>query len=317
MVAEQRVESSRHRCVALVGPTASGKSALSLDVAQELGVDILCCDSVQVYRGLDIGSAKPTPADRAHIPHHLLDLVEPNETFTAMDYCNAAEPLVRASSRLLVGGTGLYLRSVALTTTRVPGDRPPGDPVRTAFEGRWTGAESRTEGAIHRELSARDPVTAAEIHPRNAVRGLRALWLCECAGEPVSAVRARHPPQARMDLFIVVLDPGVDPVDARIERRCEAMFRDGLVQEVVALRAQGFDSASTAMKSLGYRQVSEHLDGRSTLADARKSIVAETRAYARRQRTFFRHRLPPAAEVCWIDRAEAFPVEQARRFLRG
>ena len=217
--------------MALLGPTAAGKSSLSLEVADALAVPILACDSVVVYRGLDIGSAKPSAADQARVPHHLIDLVEPDATFTALDYCRAAEPLITSGSGLFVGGTGLYLRAVALTTTEVPGDRPPGDPVRQAFEDRWTAAETREGGSIHRELTARDPKTAGEIHPRNAVRALRALWLCECAGEAVSAVRARNPPRPRLELRIVVLDPGVATVDQRIERRCDAMLERGLVED--------------------------------------------------------------------------------------
>lgn len=308
----------RHRCVALVGPTASGKSTLSLEVAHALGVPVLCCDSVQVYRGLDIGSAKPTPAARARVTHHLLDLVEPDRPFTALDYSRAAEPLLRAGPGLFVGGTGLYLRSVALTTTSVPGDRPPGDPVRDAFEDRWRLREAGDPGAIHRELTARDPKTAGEIHPRNAVRALRALWLCACAGEPVSAVRARNPPRARLDLRIVVLDPGVTAVDERIERRCDVMLDSGLVPEVSKLRSRGYDSRCKAMQSLGYRQISEHLEGTCTLAQARTSIIDETRAYARRQRTFFRHKLPvPSGRVAWIERPDDFPLGPMRDFLAG
>ena len=314
------------RALAIVGPTASGKSRLALWLAERLGLPVLCCDSVQVYRGLDIGSAKADAALRERVPHRLIDLVAPDEGFSAGDYAIAAARELGAGPGLVAGGTGFYLRAAAYTHS--------GDEVgdadehgRAAFTAQWEAREREAPGSVHAALAERDPVTAAEIHPRNVVRAVRALWLCEAHGQPVSRVRAVDPPRARVALALVVLDPPAPLLGPAIDARCDAMMRAGFLAEVEMLREAGYSARHKSMRSLGYRQLDSFLDGHGDLAAAVAAIKAETRSYARRQRTYFRHQLAgeavalrvtvaaplwePAVDLSretdpWLARVEAF-----------
>lgn len=332
------------RALAIVGPTASGKSRLALWLAERLGLPVLCCDSVQVYRGLDIGSAKPEAAVRERVAHRLIDLVEPDAAFSAGDYAAAAVRELGAGPGLFAGGTGLYLRAAAWTHS---GDAVGEDdaPARAAFTAQWEAREREVAGSVHAALSERDPATAGAIHPRNVVRALRALWLCEAHGQPVSVVRAVDPPRARMALALVILDPPAALLGPAIDARCDAMMRAGFLAEVEMLREAGYGARHKSMRSLGYRQLDAYLDGargerRSDhdLAAAVAAIKAETRAYARRQRTYFRHQLAGDAVVMsetvtaplwepsvdlsretapWLARALAFLAGEDLKFLAG
>ena len=181
-------------------------------------------------------------------------------------------------------------------------------------------AHARAPGAIHLELVRRDPETAAAIHPNNVVRGLRALWLCERHRAPISEVRRRDPIRAVMDILMVVVDPGVEAVDAAIERRCEAMLTKGWVAEVEKLVAAGYDARYKAMRSLGYRELLEHVMGRTTLEQAHGAITRATRKYARRQRTYFRNQFREhlaMERIVNIDHPDACPVERIEAFVRA
>lgn len=309
------------RVLAIVGPTASGKSGLAQAVARRFAMDIVNCDSVQVYRGLDIGSAKPSPSDRAESTHHMLDLVEPDREFSAGDYARSAQPIIASAGRALIcGGTGLYLRTLAWTQTGMPvsplADASRADETRAQFESEWMAAETRTRGAIHAELARRDPPTAAATHPNNLHRALRALWLCKLAGEPISGRRQRDPPRPQMRVFMVVLDPGQDALAPLIERRCRRMMAAGWLNEVRGLLDAGFAARHKAMQCLGYRQLVEHLQGQSDLETAVADTIRATRQYARRQRTYFRCQLTPAVRVD-IRNADEFPWQRAAAFIEG
>ncbi len=300
------------RAVAFVGPTAAGKARLGREAARRFGVPVLVCDSVKVYRGLDIGSAKPSPATRAAVRHELLDLVDPDAVFSAVDYAREAWTHLRRDGRgLLVGGTGFYLRAVGWTRTDHVDDRdrPPDDPARFAFETRWRAEEAQQAGAIHRALSAVDPSTARSIHPNNLVRLLRALWLCEISGTPVSAMRAADPPRPRLHLMMVVVDPEPDALDHRIAARLERMLEAGWLREVEKLMEAGYDSRCKAMRSLGYRQLLEVVEGRCPLSEARAAIYTATRQYARRQRAYLRTQLP-AERTVWVREPSACPWDE-------
>lgn len=317
------------RAVAIVGPTAAGKSALAISLAQALELPILCCDSVQVYRGLDIGSAKPSAADRARADHRLLDLVDPDESFSSGQYAARALSELARGPAIICGGTGLYLRATVSTHSsdideaalaQTQARSSDHADARASFESEWLEREASEPGAIHRELSRRDPTTAAQIHPNNVIRALRAVWLCETHGEPISAVRQRNPPRPRVELMVVVLDPGVAVVDAAINRRCEAMLARGWLAEVEKLVAAGYDARCKAMRSLGYRELLETVAGRSTLEQAQSAIERATRDYARRQRTYFRHQfrdLVPMERIVHIEHPEACPAARIQSFLRG
>lgn len=278
------------RVLAIVGPTASGKSRLAVHMAERLGWPLLCCDSVQVYRGLDIGSAKAGPELRSRVPHHLIDLVDPDVDFSAGDYAAAALERLAQGPGLFVGGTGFYLRTAAWTYS---GDveREGQDDARAAFTAGWEARERAEPGAVHAALGLVDPATAAAIHPRNVVRSLRALWLCEVSGRPISEVRAADPPRPRLRLGLVVLEPPVPALDRAIDDRCAAMLRAGLVDEVEMLRRGGYDARHKSMRSLGYKQILSHLDGQMSLDAALAEMRRETRQYARRQRTYLRSQL--------------------------
>ncbi len=317
------------RVLAVVGPTASGKSRLAVALAERLGLPVLCCDSVQVYRGLDIGSAKVDRATRERVRHELIDLVDPDQDFSAGDYAAAAWAQLARGPGLFAGGTGFYLRAVALTHSgEGAADAPLHDPERAGFAAAWEARERDAPGAVHGELARRDPLAARAIHPRNVVRALRALWLCERHGRPVSQVREEDPPRARCVLGTIVLDPDPEVLGAAIDARTGAMLRAGLVEEVSTLVRAGYDARHRAMRSLGYRQILDHLGGRLSLSEAAAAIQRETRAYARRQRTYLRHQLAPTwtrtiREPIWLGdqidpRAAVEPlVGPAAEFLGG
>jgi tRNA dimethylallyltransferase len=298
----------RPRLVALVGPTASGKSALALEVAERLSLPILSADSLQVYRYLDIGSAKPGAAERARVPHYLIDLVDPDEPFTAADYAEQGRrvieglrPALSASSApgaLLVGGTGLYVR--ALTGGLIAAPPPP-----AAARQRLAAEVAADPEAARRRLAAADPETARRLPPADRVRLVRALEILEATGRPPSALRAAHRFAERpYDLVTVVLQVEARELDRRIAARVDAMMAAGLVEEVRALHARGYGPELKAMQGLGYRQIGEYLQGRVGLPEAVETLKRATRQYAKRQRTW------------WRAEPSAVPVEAAQARVR-
>jgi tRNA dimethylallyltransferase len=272
--------------LAVLGPTASGKSALGLDLATRLGGEILCCDSMQVYRGMDIGTAKATAEERRRHAHHLLDLVSPGEPFDAASWAACARAAIaevtgRGRLPVIVGGTGLYFRAL----TRGLFDAPPSDPaIRTRHQ-----AEAAAEGvpALHRRLALIDPEAAAHILPGDLLRVSRALEIHQQTGQTITERRRHGPLPPPLAVYTVVLDPARPRLRARVEQRVAAMMTAGFLDEVRALRSAGFGPAR-ALQAIGYRQLGDHLDGRRSLADAVADIGRATVAYARRQRTWFR-----------------------------
>lgn len=321
-------DTPRPRAVAIVGPTAAGKSTLALELATELSLPILCCDSVQIYRGLDIGSAKPSLVERAHVPHFGLDLVDPDDEFSAGQYGQHARAVLdREGPAILCGGTGFYLRATGWTHSG--DDHPVRDrarkhdhgPERELFEQLWFDREAADPAAVHRALVSVDPATAATIHPRNVVRAVRALWLCEREGEPISELRRREPPRTLVDLLMIVIDPGVEAVDRAIAARCSAMFDAGWIAEVENLRAAGYDARHKSMRSLGYREILEHLAGTKSRSETLAAITYATRQYARRQRTYFRHQFRtllsqlPTEPIVHIESTQSCPSAIVADFL--
>jgi tRNA dimethylallyltransferase len=272
--------------VAVLGPTASGKSALGLALAERFDGEILCCDSMQVYRGMDVGTAKAGPEERARRPHHLLDLVDPGEPFHAAAWAAAARAAIaevsgRGRLPIIVGGTGLYFRAL----TRGLFDAPPPDPeirARHQAEAAASGVES-----LHRRLAEVDPATAARLLPGDLLRISRALEIHEQTGQPISERHRQVAPPPPLELFTVILDPSTAELRPRIAARVQAMMAAGFLDEVRRLRAQGV-GATRALQAIGYRQLGEHLDGTIALLPALTEIERVTVAYARRQRTWFR-----------------------------
>jgi tRNA dimethylallyltransferase len=272
--------------LALVGPTASGKTEASLQVAQALDAEILPIDSMLVYRGMDVGTAKPAPHERAEVPHHLLDVADPTEPFSvarfqAMARATLRDLAVRGGRGLLVGGSGLYFRAV-VDDLVFPGTDPR---LRRTLE-----AEGAALGSerLHRRLADLDPAAAAKIEPGNLRRSVRALEVIAFTGRPFSSfARAweRYPPD-RVRVVGVRVPP--EALGDRIESRARRMFEEGLAEEVRRLLDGGFGPFLTASQAIGYLETMGHLQGRLSLQQALERTVRRTRALARRQMAWFR-----------------------------
>ncbi len=269
----------------IAGPTASGKSALAIDLAVQLNGEIINGDALQLYRGMDIGTAKTPVAQRCGIPHHMLDVLDITDYATVAQYQAPARQAVedilrRGRTPILVGGTGLYLQSV-VDELQFPATDPE---VRRGLE-----AELAEHGPwlLHERLRLCDPVSAAKIEPLNSRRVVRALEVIAISGRPFSAtmpVRGAF----RYDAAWFCIDRDTGDLDDRIATRVSAMVRDGLVDEVRQLADRGLRRGVTASRALGYRQVLQMLDGLLTLDEAIAETVAGTRRYVRRQRSWFR-----------------------------
>ena len=276
------------RLIGLVGATASGKTALSLAVGQALGCEILCMDSMQIYRRMDIGTAKPTASERALLPHHLLDLVEPDAGFSVAEYVTQAHQTIRqvidrGHIPMLVGGTGLYLRGLSLPMDY--GGLPSDPAVRAALQDQL---EKNGPEKLHECLQSVDPITAARLHPNDIRRVIRALEIHQLTGEPMSAHQTPTDADAPYDFQLYAIDwPRVE-LHARINLRVDQMMEEGLLDEVEALLRSGIDSSMQSMQGLGYKELIPVIQGRADLKNAVEQIKTSTRNYARRQLIWFR-----------------------------
>lgn len=271
--------------VVVVGATASGKTALSLDLAERLGGEIVNTDAMAVYRGMDIGTAKPAPGERRGIPHHLLDLLEVTEPLTVAEFQQQARSVIgelraRGAAPVLVGGSALYTRAV-VDRFEFPGTDAA---VRARLEEELAEVGS---GELYRRLAERDPEAAARILPENGRRVVRALEVIEITGRPFSA---SLPQLEYVDPATVQIGVDIDrpTLDARIEQRVDRMFADGFVDEVSRLLEQGLARGRTASRAIGYPEVTAYLSGELSLDEARERTVVATRRFARRQDAWFR-----------------------------
>ena len=287
------------RVVLISGPTAVGKSAAALDAAERLGGEIVNGDSLQVYRGLDIGTAKPDVAERARAPHHLFDILDPDEPFNALDFQAAADAVIadisaRGKIPLVVGGTGLYLRALLFGLCEMPEiDRG----LRAELEARL---EREGAPALHAELARHDPEMASRLAPRDRTRVLRALETVLATGRSIAWYQEQHRfSQPRYDFLHLYLDMDRAELYRRINLRVEKMMEMGLVAEVEKLLARGYAPELKPLQSIGYRQVIAYLAGRLDYDEAVADIQQATRRYAKRQLTWLRHdphaRAVPAA----------------------
>jgi tRNA dimethylallyltransferase len=297
------------RPIAVIGPTGTGKSALALALAERLGGEIVNADAMQLYRGMDIGTAKLTVTERRGIPHHQLDVLEVTETATVARYQQAAAADVEAIAArgavpIIVGGSMLYIQSL-LDEWAFPA-------TDAAVRARWEERLAEVGvAALHAELTAVDPAAGASILPTDGRRIVRALEVVELTGQPfaASAPRIGTP---RWDTAIIGLDWATEVLDERLAQRTDKMFADGLVEEVLALRERGLRDGVTAARALGYAQVLADLDAGGDGSAAREPTFIGTRRYVRRQRSWFRrdHR------VAWLDGASDRAVEDAERIWR-
>jgi tRNA dimethylallyltransferase len=273
--------------VIVIGPTGSGKSDLAIRLALEVGGEIVNCDSLQIYKGLDIGTAKVPEHDRRNVPHRLIDLIEPTQIFTAGEYAEAARTVLREIAGrnripVVVGGTGFYLR--ALLEGLFPGP-PRDDAVRARLESR----ERSQPGSLHRILARLDPASAARIHANDKNKTIRALEVRLLVGQPISTMFELG--RERLSGFRPIklgLDPDRGLLNERLDSRTVGIFARGLVEEVRALLASGVPADAKAFESLGYKESVQVIQGRLSMEAAVTSTQNETRQYAKRQATWFR-----------------------------
>lgn len=296
----------RGSLIVLVGPTAVGKTALSIRLARQFNGEIVSADSRLIYKGLDIGTAKPGPEERVQVPHHLIDVTTPDRPLTLAEYQHLAyaaidDILARGRVPFLVGGTGLYIWAV-VEGWQVP-EVPPDPELRARLE-----AEAKREGVqvLYRRLQEADPDAAARIDPNNLRRIIRALEVIAHTGRPFSRQQTKTPPPYKA--FIIGLTRPRQELYARIDARVQHMLAEGLVEEVQRLLAARYDISLPALTGIGYRQMVEYLQGRCTLAEAVQAIRRATRRYVRHQYNWFRLDDP---RIHWVNLSQPGAEEQA------
>ncbi|MBS4031285.1 MAG: tRNA (adenosine(37)-N6)-dimethylallyltransferase MiaA [Clostridiales bacterium] len=285
------------KLLAIVGPTAVGKSHVALSLAKCLGGEIVSADSVQVYRGMDIGAAKPTPKERAEVPHHLIDIVEPDVYYTVADFQRDALAVIhqihsRGKLPILVGGTGLYTRAVIQEFTF--SESGMNEIMRERL---WEEAEKKGPAHLHAKLVTVDPVTAKKIHPNDLRRVIRALEVFEQSNCSISEQAAKTSGESRYDTAMFALTMPREKLYQRIEERVDKMMAQGLLEEVEGLLKKGVSADAKSMQSLGYRQLVACLQGDLTLEEAVSLIKRDTRRFAKRQLTWLRRE----QEITWVD----------------
>jgi tRNA dimethylallyltransferase len=299
--------------IALVGPTAAGKSALGLRLALAGGGEIVSCDSLQVYRGFDVGSAKPTLEERRRVPHHLVDVVDPGEPFSAADYARRGRAALasireRGAAPIVVGGTGLYLRALLHGLFAGPSRD---EALRARLEAM---AARHGQARLHRWLARVDPDSAARIEPADRIRVVRALEVFHKTGRPLSGHhRAGAEPLRGFDVRLLGLAPSRESLRAAVETRTQRMLAEGLVEETRRL-IERYGPELRPLQSIGYRQAAAVVRGALGVEEARRDIVKETMRYAKRQMTWFRHQ----EQVAWCaDAAEAEALAARWRTARS
>ena len=275
--------------IAIAGPTASGKTALAIRLAQEICGEIVSCDSMQIYRRMDVGTAKPTPEEMSLVPHHMIDVAEPEKTYSCADYGEEAVRCVsdiheRGKLPVVCGGTGLYLDSLLFERPWSAGGGSGQIRDRLAKE-----AEAENGAAILWErLCDVDPESAEKTHPNNVRRVIRALEIYEMTGITKTELDRRSGEPRYDHLVYAIRRPDREAQNARIETRVDAMLRDGLAEETARLYAEGvFDGNATAAQAIGYKEMLGYVRGECSLADAREKLIIATRQYAKRQLTWF------------------------------
>ena len=288
--------------IAVVGPTAAGKSALALRLAREHAGEIVSCDSLQVYRGLDIGSAKASLEERASVPHHLIDVIEPDAVFSAADYARLARAAIaeiRSHGKLpiVVGGTGLYLKALVQGLFEGPARD---DTLRARLERM---ASRFGDARLHRLLGRVDPAAAARTHPRDRVRIVRALEVYALTGRPITAQQQAKGAELEGPFLLLGLCPDRAALRAAVVARTRQMLERGLLVEVRGLLARHGEPLPRPLAAIGYRQAVSVLRGELAADEAEQAIVTATMRFAKRQMTWFRHQAP--RDVSWFEAPEA------------
>lgn len=299
--------------IAVAGPTASGKSDLALQLAQKLDGEIICMDSMQIYRRMDIGTAKPTAEEQALVPHHMLDIVDPTENYAVADYAQNAEKVIceiaaRGKQPILVGGTGLYLKALmhGLSLGNAGGD----EKIRARLYAMAEEPEGKAH--LHRQLAEVDPASAAKFHPNDIRRVIRALEVYELTGTPISQQRQGEP-ERPFSILPLAIDMPRDVLYARLEKRVHLMMQQGLLQEVEALLKSGVTAGMQSMQGIGYKELIPVVQGLQHIDDAVWQIVLNTRHYAKRQGTWLR----TEPKTIWITEAPENLFETAMKHIKG
>ena len=287
--------------ICIAGPTASGKTALSIALAKELDGEVVSCDSMQVYRRMNIGTAKPTPEETAGIPHHMLDVAEPDEDFSVSRYCEMATPIVdnilaRGKTAIIVGGTGLYMDALIRGNSFAP---YPSTGMREKLEAQ---AEKDGMEAMLKLLASIDPDSAARLPVADRKRIIRALEVYYETGETITAhnLKTQQIPPRYNPVWFALEDADRATLYHRIDRRVEQMLEQGLLDEIRALLADGIPEKCTAMQAIGYKEFVDALQGRSSLETATALVQHSSRQYAKRQLTWFRRN----KAIHWLRREE-------------
>jgi tRNA dimethylallyltransferase len=311
----ERVEKAKPRLVILVGPTGAGKSSLAIELAEAFGGEIINADSMQVYRHMDIGTAKPTPEERQRVKHHLIDVVTPDKPFHADLYRRLGRKVVDSLHRketpiFVAGGTGLYIRAL----TQGLFNSPPIDPaVREKLKHEM---EEKGGGLLYRRLRQVDPEAAARIHSNDSFRMIRALEVFESTGMPISFFRDQHRFGDRPYLTLKIgVEVDREKLYRRIDQRVDRMIEKGFLQEVERLLEMGYGPALKPMQSLGYKHIVQFLSNDLEWDEAVRQMKRDTRHYAKRQWTWFK----TDKEVCWrdesVDRKRIY--KEVRSYLEG
>lgn len=299
--------------IVICGPTGSGKTGFAIRLAQQFSGEIVGADSMQIYRHMDIGTAKPTPAEQAAAPHHMIDVVDPDHDFDAAAYATMAidtirRIIARGGTAFVVGGTGFYIKALIHGLF----EEGPSDPA--VRHGLKQQAESAAPGALHRSLEAIDRAAAARIHPNDTYRIIRALEVFAVTGEPLTVFQQRHGfREQRFDTLEIGLAWPRPILYDRINRRVDAMMAHGFMDEVRHLLASGYSSDLKSMQSLGYRHLAAVIRGEAALADAVTTLKRDHRRYAKRQLSWFGNR----ESVHWLRPDQTAPaVDLIGAFLR-
>jgi tRNA dimethylallyltransferase len=307
-------ESGKPSVIVICGPTAVGKTAAGIELARALGGEIISADSMQVYRHMDIGTAKPTAAEQAAVRHHLIDIVDPDEPFDAATYAALGRRTVMELSRrgrtpVVVGGTGLYIKALLSGLFRSDA-RDPAVRQRLRAE-----AESLGPAALHARLAQCDPQTAARLHPNDAVRTLRALEVYEVTGRPISELQQEHRfADTPFRSLTIGLSVEREALYRRIDRRVEAMLAAGLEAEVRTLLSKGYGPGLRPMQSIGYSHVAAFIAGAISREECRRTLQRDTRRFAKRQLTWFR----AYPDTAWVSPEQPREIKRlAEAFLRA
>ena len=302
-----------NKIICIAGPTASGKTALAVALAKAINGEVISCDSMQIYKGMTIGTAKPTSEEMQGIPHYMLDIAEPWEEFSVSRYCEMADPIIsdilaRGKTAIIAGGTGLYMDALIRGNNFAP---CPSTGMREKLE-----AQADAEGmeAMLNLLATIDPDSAARLHLKDRKRILRALEVYYETGETITAhnLKTQQIPPKYSAVWFGLEDENRQDLYDRIDARVEKMLEAGLLDEIKALLASGIPEKCTAMQAIGYKEFVAHLNGQTTLEDSVSMVQQASRHYAKRQLTWFRRN----QNICWLRRKSGENTEQILRYAR-